>query len=122
MEREHEEAMRADFARWQAMLDNTFPIETETELEERTRADETELRWSDGPYSAYWNYLNDAYEDWQRRPETMGRFLDSVDEDRAAGHFVGVTGVEYRSQLQARDLTAAERDRRQERPLRLRAR
>ncbi|KAA8884249.1 hypothetical protein F3087_34055 [Nocardia colli] len=78
--------------------------------------------WKSGPHAEHWHYLDAAHDDWQRRPETMDRFLDGVDEDRAVGYFVGVTEVEYRSQLQARDLTAAERDRRQERPPQQRAR
>ncbi|QBS40396.1 hypothetical protein [Nocardia sp. CS682] len=120
MEREHEEAMRADFARWQALLDSTFPIETEAEFEQRARADEIELRWSDGPHSAHWHYLNDAFEDWRHSPDTMRRFLDGVSYDRASGNHDGMTDTQYRSQLQARDVTEAERARQRERSPRYR--
>ncbi|KIA60551.1 hypothetical protein [Nocardia vulneris] len=122
MDHEYEVAMRVDFARWQALLDSPFPIETEAELEQRIHADEIELRWSYGPHSAHWRYLDDAHQDWAARPETMTRFLDGITQDRTAGYFVGVTDIEYRSQCQARDLTEAERARKRDRPPRQRGR
>lgn len=124
MEHEHEEAMRADFATY-AELGQQMQRPSVTEYEIQLidmRQHELAGRWESGPHAEHWTYLDDAHDDWTRCPATMTRFLDGVGYDRAAGYFVGVTEVEYRSQLQARDLTAAERDRRQERPPRQRAR
>ncbi|PXX66924.1 hypothetical protein DFR70_103679 [Nocardia tenerifensis] len=118
MEHEHEEAMRAEFSQYVELWRATDPPEvSQADYNEAHDAiDFIDHLWQTGPHAKHWDYLKDAHQDWTARPQTMTRFLDGIAEDRAAGYFVGVTDIEYRSQCQARDLTAAERARRPERP------
>ncbi|MGW4849122.1 hypothetical protein [Nocardia brasiliensis] len=124
MNREHEEAMRTEFTEIARMREHALRASTpETEMNDLfARVEATHQRWNAGAHTEHWHYLDGAHEDWRRRPETMARFLDGVDYDRTSGYRDGMTDIEYRSQCQARDLTAAQRARRPERPPRQRGR
>lgn len=113
MEREHEEAMRREFAE-QAELERGARQAgvTETRIEEIYRqSGEYDQRWLSGPHAEHWQYLSDAYRDCQERPDTMRRFLDNIAHNRAHGYDGDVTDTEHRSLLQAYDLAEAERPR-----------
>ncbi|WP_040698934.1 hypothetical protein [Nocardia vinacea] len=109
MEREHEEAMRADFTTYVELGRQMYrPSTSEAEIQlldmqQQVVAD----RWESGPHAEHWNYLEDAREDWRRAPDTMRRFLDNVDHN--GGY--GLTEIQRRSQEQARDLTTQDRPR-----------
>ncbi|WP_069167259.1 hypothetical protein [Nocardia altamirensis] len=102
-----EALLRADFARMREMRDNMAHVETEAEIDQLGHdANLIEERWSN-PASderENWEYLADAYADWKHAPATMRRFHDQVHHDRANG-WDPLTPVEWRSQLQARELT-----------------
>ncbi|QIS02343.1 hypothetical protein F5X71_08410 [Nocardia brasiliensis] len=121
MDSEHEEAMRADFARNNELRARAWRASTpETEMNELfAQMSATNRRWLEGPHREHWQYLDDAYSDWHARPDTMARMLDNVEHNRAQGHDF-LTEVEHRSQLQARDITDAERARKRDRPPRQR--
>ncbi|WP_433629114.1 hypothetical protein [Nocardia sp. CA-120079] len=109
MEREHEEAMRADYQQhYQLGLDMFRDRITETDIE-RLDSDriEIEKRWQDGPHTEQWAYLSDAQHDWERSPATMSRFMENVDHN--GGY--GLTDIQRRSQQQARELTGNDRPR-----------
>ncbi|WP_306359519.1 hypothetical protein [Nocardia sp. CC227C] len=111
MEREHEEAMRTEFAaqaeRWRTAYE---PGVTEAKLDEIYRtASECDQRWQTGPHAEHWQYLTDAYSDWRARPDTMNRLLDDVEHNRAQGWDGGVTDIQRRSLHQTRDLAHWER-------------
>ncbi|MGK8559557.1 hypothetical protein [Nocardia gipuzkoensis] len=102
MEREHEEAMRADFTTYAELERQMFrPSVTEYEIELiDMRQHELAGRWESGPHAEHWRYLNDAYEDWRRSPDTMLRLVDNLAHNGGEG----ATEVERRSLLQAGQL------------------
>ncbi|BCK57395.1 hypothetical protein [Nocardia wallacei] len=113
MHREHEEAMRADFA---AVIGLRRTAETPGVTgEDRHRDRDAELeiskRWLFGPHGHQWAYLKTAYADWRQHPAVMTEFLDRVEDQRAHGHDAGLSDAEHRSQYQARQLTGRERAR-----------
>ncbi|CAM4487059.1 hypothetical protein NONI108955_34325 [Nocardia ninae] len=122
MEREHEEAMRTEFTECVELWRATEPSEvSQADYNKAHDAiDRIDHRWQTGPHAEHWHYLNDAFEDWRRNPQTMRRFLDGVSYDRASGNHDGMTDTQYRSQLQARDVTEAQRARQRERSPRYR--
>ncbi|MEV0294224.1 hypothetical protein [Nocardia sp. NPDC050710] len=109
MEREHEEAMRADFAEQVDLERKAYrPGVTDADIDAIFgQRDEIEKRWDRGPHAEHWGYLSDAYDDWSRSPETMRRFQENVDYN--GGY--GLTDVQRRSQEQARTLTRNDRPR-----------
>ncbi|MBF6299507.1 hypothetical protein IU459_18450 [Nocardia amamiensis] len=102
MEREHEEAMRAEFARFTQLGEDMYqPGTTDAELDRITaQRRETDQRWGEGPHAEHWSYLTDAYEDWRQAPDTMFRFLDNIDHNSGDG----VTDLQNRSLRQAGQL------------------
>ncbi|MGK8525161.1 hypothetical protein ACRS6B_28130 [Nocardia asteroides] len=95
MEREHEEAMRIEFARYtQLGEDMQQPTATDADCD-RITAQRREIgqRWADGPHAEHWGYLDDAYEDWRRSPEPMFRLVDNIVYNDGAG----ATELQYRS-------------------------
>ncbi|MFE3986548.1 hypothetical protein ACFXPR_18880 [Nocardia tengchongensis] len=109
MQSEHEEAMRSDFREQAALQQRTYQSDvTESEIGECfSKAREIHGRWNDGPHADQWRYLSDAYADWRDAPDTMVRFIDNVEFNRAKGF--GIDEVQYRSLLQARELTEPHR-------------
>ncbi|MFB8001548.1 hypothetical protein [Nocardia sp. NPDC056000] len=114
MESEHEEAMRAEFTARTKLMDSIYaPGVTEDRCNQICDdVDVVDERWTQGPHSAQWQYLSDCHTDWRDRPETMQRFLDNVEHNRARGWDAGLDEVQRRSQYQARELTAPQRIRR----------
>ncbi|WP_406272524.1 hypothetical protein OH799_32930 [Nocardia sp. NBC_00881] len=109
MEREHEEAMRADYSTYAELGRQMFrPSTSEAEIQlidmqQQVLAD----RWESGPHAQHWQYLDDAHEDWKRSPKVMVRMLADIDHNGGAG----VSGVQRRSLEQARQLTGNDRPR-----------
>ncbi|QIS13644.1 hypothetical protein [Nocardia arthritidis] len=109
MEREHEEAMRADYEQYHQLGRAMYAdgvTDTDIDRLDQQRG-EVARRWEAGPHAEHWAYLSDAADDWQRAPKVMGRMLDNIDHNDG----YGVTEVEYRSQQQARQLTGNDRSR-----------
>ncbi|WP_280359239.1 hypothetical protein [Nocardia otitidiscaviarum] len=108
MHHEHEEAMRADFTTRTDLTARAYhDAVTDTQLDEiytQTRA--IDDRWGSGPHADQWQFLSDAHQDWRDRPDTMTRFLDNVEHNRAKGYDGGIDDVQRRSLYQARELTA----------------
>ncbi|MGW0247982.1 hypothetical protein ACWDYH_15250 [Nocardia goodfellowii] len=109
MEREHEEAMRTDFTTYSELGQQmSRPSVTDREIQyldlERQFVAE---RWEAGPHAEHWNYLEEAYRDFDERPDTMRRFCDNLDHNDG----FGLTDVQRRSLEQARTLTEASRHR-----------
>ncbi|MGK8487101.1 hypothetical protein [Nocardia asiatica] len=102
MEREHEQAMRVEFARYTQLGEDMYrPGTTDAEFDRMVeQRRETDQRWGEGPHAEHWSYLTDAYEDWRQAPDTMFRFLDNIDHN---GGF-GVTDLQNRSLRQAGQL------------------
>ncbi|MGX1805171.1 hypothetical protein ACWIGI_05605 [Nocardia sp. NPDC055321] len=111
MEREHEEMMRSDFRDQAALQARTCQADvTEQEIGESfSKVREIHGRWHSGPHAEQWQFLSDAYADWRDRPDTMARHMDNVEHNRAQG-WDPLDGVQYRSLLQARELTAPDRE------------
>lgn len=107
MEREHEEAMRADFtARTRLIASATDDGVTEAKIDQIfTDAAKIAERWTAGPHREQWQFLSDAEQDWRERPDTMRRFLDNVEHNRAQGWDGDLDEVQRRSLYQARELT-----------------
>ncbi|WP_378736702.1 hypothetical protein [Nocardia brasiliensis] len=108
MEREHEEAMRADFAELVRLRHEVFHAEDSGQpAAEIDRLDyqryDIDTRWMKSPHHTEWGYLHTAYNDWVRAPHATRRFLDWVEHYRELGH-EQVTEVEQRSLEQAREL------------------
>ncbi|MEU7633855.1 hypothetical protein AB0C34_28405 [Nocardia sp. NPDC049220] len=107
MEREHEEAMRADYTTYtelgrQMLRPSTSAAEIQAiDMQQQIVAD----RWEFGPRAQHWQYLEDADEDWKRSPKVMARMLDNIDHSGGAG----VSDVQRRSPEQARQLTGNDR-------------
>ncbi|MFE3799279.1 hypothetical protein [Nocardia tengchongensis] len=109
MQSEHEEAMRSDFReRTGLLLSGYEPQVTEEQIDQRyDKVRQLDERWNSGPHADQWRYLSDAYADWRDAPDTMVRFIDNVEFNRAKGF--GIDEVQYRSLLQARELTEPHR-------------
>ncbi|WP_067704475.1 hypothetical protein [Nocardia jejuensis] len=108
MQLEHEEAMRSDF-REQAALHERIYVAGVTldEIKECfSKGREIHGRWISGPHAEQWRWLFDVYNDFRSRPETMERIVDDVEFNRAHGCDRGLDEVQYRSLMQARELTA----------------
>lgn len=108
MQREHEEAMRADFDRLVNLSDQmetgiTHPDSTMTDeqiVAIDAQQQELETRWTGGPHAQHWQYLSDAHQDWRQAPDTMRRFAENTAHEGGCG----LTDIEARSQRQAADL------------------
>ncbi|MFC8385840.1 hypothetical protein [Nocardia sp. NPDC057272] len=117
MQREHEEAMRADFDRHADLSDQmetgvTHPDSTMTDeqiLAIDAQQQELEQRWAGGPHAEHWQYLSDAHDDWRQAPDTMRRMHENIAHND--GCFV--TDIESRSQDQAASLYARTCERRE---------
>ncbi|QLY33969.1 hypothetical protein H0264_18590 [Nocardia huaxiensis] len=111
MEREHEEAMRADFRERTALqLSGYQPGVTEDQIDQiYGKVRQIDDRWTAGPHASRWQYLSDAYDDFSDRPETMDRFLDNIEFNRAQGWDGGLDEVQRRSLYQAKELTEPQR-------------
>ncbi|WP_107656041.1 hypothetical protein [Nocardia suismassiliense] len=108
MEREHEEAMRVDFAELVRLRDEVFHAEDlgQPASEIDRLADQRydiDARWLGSPHHEDWRYLHTAYNDWVRAPEATRRFLDWIEHYRDLGH-EQVSQVQQRSLEQAREL------------------
>ncbi|WP_435590787.1 hypothetical protein [Nocardia sp. bgisy118] len=108
MQREHEEAMRADYTEHDALGRQMFADGvTDADIDRiDTQRVEIEKRWHSGPHAEHWAYLSDAHEDWRQAPKTMQRMLADADHN---GPGYGLTDIERRSQEQARALTGHDR-------------
>ncbi|MGK8559558.1 hypothetical protein [Nocardia gipuzkoensis] len=109
MQREHEEAMRADFdtaerINAEAFRDFRAGQCTHAEFQERIEAYAAiGDRWVDGPYREHWVYLRDACTNWYLHPQEMQRKLADIE----AGHWPahdGVSDIQHRSIIQAREV------------------
>lgn len=117
MQREHEEAMRADYDRHADLSDQretglSHPDSTMTEEQlDAIGSQQRELnqRWANGPHAEHWQYLSDAHDDWQQAPKTMRRMRENIAHN--GGDFV--TDIESRSQDQAAGLYARTCERRE---------
>ncbi|MEU8901759.1 hypothetical protein AB0C65_38255 [Nocardia sp. NPDC048505] len=104
---DEEVLMRADFDRMRDLRTasiNAASIAESNELYDQ--ADEIRLRWSDreDDLGQAWVYLHDATADWERSPDIMGGFVERAEQDRAEGWHL-ISGTQWRSQLQAREIT-----------------
>ncbi|MFE3195021.1 hypothetical protein ACFXHA_38865 [Nocardia sp. NPDC059240] len=113
MHREHEELMRREFFE-QAQLGRT-QAQTRSDYQyERLAVARAEYddRWLAGPHADQWAFLSASYDDWQRAPKTMAKFMDNLDRIRAhPGFDFTVTDVQRRSLEQARDLVTIDHTR-----------
>ncbi|MEV6101457.1 hypothetical protein [Nocardia sp. NPDC051981] len=112
MEAEHEEAMRSDFRERTALQHSAYqPDVTEDQINEvYTKTRQIDDRWNAGPHADQWRYLSDAYADWRDAPDTMDRFIDNIEFNRAKGYDdFGLDEVQRRSLYQARELTEPHR-------------
>jgi len=115
MQREHEEAMRADFDRYVDLSDQkTYgliqredPITAEQLDAIATEREIIADRWREGPHAEHWGYLDDAHHDWREAPDTMRRMR----EDIAHNGGFGVTEIQTRSLDQAATLVARSNER-----------
>ncbi|WP_036499208.1 hypothetical protein [Nocardia aobensis] len=100
---EHEEAMRADFAERAALDRQLDERDTDPATAERVcdRIDAIDDRWDTGPHARQWAFLHHVYADWDTRPVAMSEDLDRLRAERAAGHDIGLSDVEFRSVEQA---------------------
>lgn len=100
--------VRADFARMHELETRTdYGQMSEQELDQLLdRTSEISRRWQsrDDHTGDTWRYLEDAVADWRRAPDTMRRFHEQIQIDRASG-FEAISPDQWRSQLQARELT-----------------
>lgn len=101
-----EQKMRSDFDRYHEIR-NTWPC-----ADSVAAADEIATRWGNGSHREAWAYLEDATADFRFHPDTAGRLLDHVEQDRTRG-LDTVTDVQYRSLTQAQEVTAPQTERRQ---------
>lgn len=117
MQREHEEAMRADFtARIELGNQRLAPGVTEADFDRiEARTGEIDRRWETGPYAEQWEFLNDAHHDWSHSPAVMERMRADIAHNQQAGGGVGFSEVQLRSLEQARILTQPQRTRQAER-------
>ncbi|MEV6361327.1 hypothetical protein [Nocardia asteroides] len=117
MQREHEEAMRADFdqlidlsdQRTHGLIRRDNPITGEQVTAISNQQEAIQDRWREGPHAEHWGYLEDAHHDWRHAPDTMRRMR----EDIAANGGFGVTDIEARSLKQAGALAARSEERRE---------
>ncbi|MBF6065433.1 hypothetical protein IU500_34435 [Nocardia terpenica] len=115
MERERENTMRAAFAEFAAVRRQArqAPAGTDAESGLLRRAHAIKGRCLhelvDPRWGFEWSYLDSAYHDWRREPDSLRRFLGVLEEERARGGDGGLTAIQLRSQQQARDLVEAER-------------
>ena len=107
MQREHEEAMRAEFSERIELENKRFdPSTTDADLDRIwDRTSEINQRWAGGPHAEHWEFLNDAHHDWKRSPETMERFRADIAHNQEISGHVGLSDIQLRSLEQARDLT-----------------
>ncbi|BCK57396.1 hypothetical protein [Nocardia wallacei] len=113
MEREHEEAMRREFAE-RVELNHSAYRSGVTEQQMDALYDHSRQynqRWLNGPHAEHWQFLDDAYHDWRDRPDTMRRLTENLRHGRATGDNGGFTDVQYRSVEQAGRLVETERTR-----------
>lgn len=114
MQREHEEAMREDFARYVDLADQVDkgltlpgPFGEQELLAIDAQQEELRERWRSGPHAEHWNYLEDAREDWRAYPDTMSRMHDNVAHNGGGG----LSDIQLRSLDQAAELTAQSNER-----------
>ncbi|WP_280432244.1 hypothetical protein [Nocardia brasiliensis] len=103
----NEMVLRADFARAEAMQSDAWKADSEEGRHCRfLEVQRIRNRWRDrdDEFGEAWWYLNDAYHDWLQDPQFMGELHDQIRTDQAQG-WHGLTDVQWRSQLQARELT-----------------
>ncbi|WP_458686410.1 hypothetical protein [Nocardia tengchongensis] len=114
MESEHEEAMRSDFRERTALQLSGYQAGvTEEQIDQiYGTVGQIDDRWKAGPHAAQWQFLTDAYADWNDRPNTMARFIDNIEHNLAQGWDGGLDEVQRRSLHQARELTEPQRPRR----------
>ncbi|MFF0495758.1 hypothetical protein ACFYU5_05085 [Nocardia aobensis] len=107
MQREHEEAMRAEFAERVSLENKRLdPATTDAELDRIwERTSDINERWAAGPHAEQWEFLNDAYYDWQRSPQVMERVRADLAHNQAQGDPGGFDEVQMRSIEQTRQLT-----------------
>ncbi|NKY48374.1 hypothetical protein [Nocardia cerradoensis] len=119
MQREHEEAMRAEFAEKVALERTMFNAGvTDAEFDRMSRrSNDIDNRWASGPHAEHWAFLGDAHHDWQHNPETMERFRADIAHNLATDGHVGLSDVQVRSLEQARTLTQ-QQSQQAERPVR----
>lgn len=119
---EHEEAMRVDFAERAALERQLDERHTDAATVEQVcnRIDAIDDRWDTGPHAEQWRFLGDTYAEWDQRPVAMREHLDRLRHQRAAGHDIGLSDVQFRSVEQAGALIDPQLTQQQQRPERSR--
>lgn len=116
MHPEHEQMMRQEFFEQAQRARDAYRSDvTSTELD-RIDLDVAayDERWLGGPHADQWAFLAAAYDDWRRQPKQMQRFVGDIDANRSKyGKDFGLTDVQYRSMMQARELTSHQTTRHQ---------
>ncbi|MET7770185.1 hypothetical protein [Nocardia sp. NPDC005366] len=103
--------MRGEYEVFYRLGREMFEVDTDAEIDRIDQQRwEIARRWQGGPHAEHWNYLEDAFHDWQRAPGTMCRFMDNVafNRERQTG-LSELSDVQLRSQEQARALTGNDR-------------
>ncbi|WP_328711643.1 hypothetical protein [Nocardia salmonicida] len=102
MQREHEETMREDFARYasleMAITRGYTHADTDGEIGRSLDArDQLSDSWNNGPHAEHWDYLTKAYDGWVGEPKRMvARYADIAHNPHS-----GMTEVQRRSIAQA---------------------
>ncbi|MFD6156386.1 hypothetical protein ACFWF7_38695 [Nocardia sp. NPDC060256] len=109
MEREHEDAMRTDFAERVRLNEELFHAENlgswDSDSDEQARRrDEINSRWSAGPHAEQWAYLNKAHHSWEWDPKLTRDYMDWLDHYRRLGHEM-VDDIQRRSLEQTQELS-----------------
>lgn len=107
IENPEEVLMRADFDRAKDLHTQALNAREDDEyMRLAAEADRIGDRWAerDDEYGTEWEYLRNAYDDWNSAPETMTRFHERVTADEAEGVYV-LTDMQRRSQQHAREIT-----------------
>ncbi|MBF6190564.1 hypothetical protein U3653_20270 [Nocardia sp. CDC186] len=107
VENPEEVLMRADFDRVKDLSETAFHAESEEDMDRIfDKVDEITVSWTSrhDDLGAAYRYLRDAYDDWKSAPDAMRRLHAQIAADEAQGIRV-LSGIEWRSQQHARELT-----------------
>lgn len=110
MQREHEEAMRADFARvadLKAEVSSGLIDPSEQAYQQRFETRRLAESWQQGPHAEHWNFLDDVHEMWTRQPVEAARLAHFAERDS----WRGITDIQRRSHVQAAQLAMRDNSR-----------